>query len=137
MLTYGIYPKYTHIYQRFRHENGKADPKPEADLNLRLQDFAPEVIVRSFTNLQGHIFISSQNLCAYLDDAEALDSTRNHKEGVETLVRANLKKRKREKIPPEELELEREAIFQEEEQRASKRTMRDDSDYSASLSESD
>ena len=58
-------------------------------------------------------------------------------EGVETLVRANLKKRKREKIPPEELELEREAIFQEEEQRASKRTMRDDSDYSASLSESD
>jgi hypothetical protein len=32
---------------------------------------------------------------------------------------------------------EHEAKFQEEEERASKRTMRDDSDYSASLSESD
>jgi hypothetical protein len=136
-LTYGIYLKYAHIRQRFRDENGKPDLNSEADLNLRLKDFTPEIIVKSFTNLQSRISISSQNLCAYLNDAEALNSIINHEEGVETPVEANLKKRKREKTPPKELEPEREARFEKEEERASKRTMRDDSDYSASLSESD
>jgi hypothetical protein len=131
-LTYGIYPKHAHIRQRFRDENGKPDLNSEADLNLRLEDFAPEIIVKSFTNLQKHISISSQNLCAYLDVAEALNLTRNHEGGVETPVRANLKKRKREKTPPEELEPEREARFRKEEERVAKRIMRDDPDYSAS-----
>jgi hypothetical protein len=136
-FTYGICSKHAHICQRFRRENGKPDPNSKADLNLRLEDFAPEVIVRGFTNLQGHISISSQNLCTYLDKAEALNSIRKHKNGVETPAPANLKKRKREKTPPEELESEDETKFQEEE-RASKRAMRDDSDYSAgSMSESD
>ena len=85
--------------------------------------------------MQGHISIPSQTLCAYLDEAEAAQLT--VEEGDEDLLWSNMKKRKRETTPPEELEPEREARFQEEEQRASKRTMRDDSDFSASLSEPD
>jgi hypothetical protein len=95
-------------------------------------------MVRSFTNLQRHVFISSQNLCAYLDDVEAPDSMRKHENGVKTPAPANLKKRKREKIPPEELKPEREARFWKEEERVSKRIMRDDSNYfTSSVSGSD
>jgi hypothetical protein len=87
--------------------------------------------------LQGHISIPSETLCAYLDLAEAAQSEISQEEGKGDPLRANVKKRKRAKTPPEELEPEREAEFQEEE-RVSKRTMRGDSDYSASsVSESD
>jgi hypothetical protein len=88
--------------------------------------------------LQGHISISFLSLCVYLDYAEAAQSAISQEEGEGDSVKANLKKRKRATTPPEELEPERETGFQEEEeQRASKRTMRDDSDYSASLSDPD
>jgi hypothetical protein len=88
--------------------------------------------------LQGHISIPSENLCAYLDLAEAAQSEISQEEGKDDPLRANVKKRKRATTPPEELEPEREAEFQEEEERASKRTMRGDSDYSvSSVSESD
>jgi hypothetical protein len=136
-LTYGIYLKHAHIRQRFRDENGKPDPNSEADLNLHLKDFAPPVTCRRYTGWQGHISIPSQTLCAYLDSAETAQSTRKLKQGDIEPLRPNLKKRKRAATPPEELMREDEAKFQEEEERASKRTMRDDSDYSASLSESD
>jgi hypothetical protein len=87
--------------------------------------------------LQGRISISFLDLCVYLDYAEAAQSAISQEKGESDPVAANLKKRKRAITPPEELEPEREARFQEEEQRASKRTMCDDSDYSASPSEPD
>jgi hypothetical protein len=87
--------------------------------------------------LQGYISIPSQSLCAYLDRAEAAQSTISQGEGENDPLEANVKKRKRATTPPEELMPEHEAKFQEEEQRASKRTIRDDSDYPGSLSESD
>ena len=87
--------------------------------------------------LQGHISISSLGLCVYLDYAEAAQSTICQEKGKDDPLEANVKKRKRATTPPEELEPEREAEFQEEEQRAYKRTMRDGSDYSASSSEPD
>jgi len=87
--------------------------------------------------LQGHISIPPQSLCAYLDCAEAAQLTTKREAGKGDRLEANMKKRKRATTPPEELMPEDKAKFQEEEERASKRTMRDDSDYSASLSESD
>jgi hypothetical protein len=85
--------------------------------------------------LQGHISISFLSLCVYLDCAEIAQSS--IKQGIKNPFRPNMEKRKRATTPPEELMPEDEAKFQQEEERASKWITRDDSDYSASLSESD
>jgi hypothetical protein len=86
--------------------------------------------------LQGHISIPSLSLCAYLKSAEAAQLIIRQEEDEDDPLEANMKKRKRVITPPEELMPEHEAKFQKEE-RVSKWTMRDDSEYSASLSESD
>jgi hypothetical protein len=120
--------------KRSRDKNGEPELDAQADLDLRLKDFASRVIRRGYTGLQCHISIPSQTLCAYLDRAEIAQSS--IKQGKKNPFRSNMKKRKRATTPPEELMPEHEAKFQKEE-KAYKRTIRDDSNYSASLSESD
>jgi hypothetical protein len=70
-----IFSQYTHICQIFRDKDGVPNLDPGAGLHLRLEDFTTEALVKTYEDLEGHIFIPSNALCAYLDRAEDREST--------------------------------------------------------------
>ena len=91
-------------------------------------------MVETYNDLQDHIFIPSKILCAYLDRAEDRESAIQQDEVWLKLLKASVKMRRRESIPLEELQSDRETRFLQDEQRTSKRSMRDDSSHLTSSS---
>jgi hypothetical protein len=127
-----IFSQHTHICQIFRDEDGVPNLDPGAGLHLRLEDFATEALVETYEDLEGHIFIPSNALCAYLDRAENRESTIKQERGVVKPLKSNVRKRRRQSTPPEELQSDRETRFLQDEHKASQRSMRDDLSYVAS-----
>ncbi|KAH8724189.1 hypothetical protein GQ44DRAFT_709277 [Phaeosphaeriaceae sp. PMI808] len=120
--------------QLFRDDVGNFVLNSQASLKLRLEDFGTEAFATKFPDLTDSIHISAEQLFSFLEQGEGL--ARRLKQG-EGLVRSDkpwIKKRYRDNTPPEELDSDREGRFVEDEERAAKKVMIDDSSYKASSS---
>lgn len=110
----------------FRDEHG--NPTDGPGLRLHLSDFANKGLVqRKVGDLDEDITISTRQLCEFLDTAEAKIYERESLS--QDLIPFGVKKRKRPETPPEEMVSGDEARFVQLEERAAKRTAKDDPDY--------
>jgi hypothetical protein len=96
-------------------------------LRLQSRDFSyEELAYNELRDEERELVISTRQLCEYLDAAEAMG-------GVESLgehsLRPGIKKRKKLKIPPEELKSSNEEKYIEQEKRDAKRIADDDCGY--------
>src|SRR3954454_11835602 len=115
----------------FRDDNANPNADPLAGLRLQLEDFAPEALVETYTNLADALFIPSKDLCTFLNKAEYRNSKLKGK-GVTTIRGPGFRKRRRDSTPPEQLSPDRERTFEDDQHRVSKRAAADDSSYKAS-----
>ncbi len=67
--------------QVFRNDDGTRNNNPEAGLRLSVSEFAAEDLTKNFDDLSASIFISAQDLCRYLDNAERKASIINQQTG--------------------------------------------------------
>ncbi|OAL56152.1 hypothetical protein IQ07DRAFT_583540 [Pyrenochaeta sp. DS3sAY3a] len=110
----------------FRDEQGKPTDLP--GLRLFLSDFACEELTKDeISSKEPDIFVSSKELCQYLDAAEHKMS--RHDGLVKHTVVPGVKKRKRSATPPDEINTSDEERYIKEEERATKRVADRDADY--------
>jgi hypothetical protein len=102
---------------------------PKTRALARWKGNSPKIVMQKLSDLQGHIFIPYQVLCGYLDRVEDRESTIKQERGVLKPLKANVRKRWRESTPLEELQSDHETRFLEDERRAFKQSMRDNSSY--------
>ena len=114
-----------------RDENGDANDDVEAALRLQLKDFATEALV-GLNILDDLISIPARTLCSYLDQAEQNITKFKQNQGATGADRTWVRKRRRQKTPPEELDDNREAKFQKTEEKVMSQAEKDDSSYKAS-----
>jgi hypothetical protein len=88
----------------------------------------PNILIKNPETMNQRIFISSSTLSNFVTRAEANAKQSKDRQGVAIPLKPRTRKRQRQKTPPEELQLDDERIFLEEE-RATKRTVKQDSDY--------
>lgn len=108
---------------------------PQAILELRLEDFGTEAFDAKFTDLTQSIHISAETLFDFLKRAEAKARRLKQGEGLVRRTKPWVRKRRRDSTPPEQLDLDREGIFTQQEHRAAKKAMTDDVAYKPSSSE--
>jgi hypothetical protein len=112
--------------QTFRDEHG--NPSKNRGLRLRLTDFAYEELAqRELGDEDRELIITTEQLCEYLSAAETMVE-RSSSLGEHNLG-PGVKKRKRSKTPPENLNSGDEARFIEDEERTAKRIAEHDLDY--------
>lgn len=121
---------YTYLSKEFRTANGEVSS--QTGLRLQLEDFIPPALLPKDTNLGKDIFISSADLCAYLCDAEQIESTVKQRVGFAEPLKPGVKKRPLSSSSIEELNTDDESHLQQKEERAAKRSQRDDRDYRGS-----
>ena len=121
-----FYLTHTYISKEFRKENGEVNST--TGLRLRLEDFAPPSL-SMHTKFGTDIFISSTSLCAYLHDAEQDEKYVKQELGYAETLKSGVRKRRRSSSSIEQLNTDDEAQFQQDEQRAAKRSQRADRDF--------
>jgi hypothetical protein len=115
--------------QVFRDDSGKPNLDQDSGFRVHLGDFASAEFCESLENLEGTIFISCATLCTFLNDAESdID--------IKPLIRPRpgLLKRRRTPTPEEELDTDDERGMVQAEERAAKRTDREDPSFEDGLS---
>jgi len=87
------------------------DPVPQKSLRIPLKDFLPNVLRSDFPPeaLEREIAISYAKLAEYLDDADARYQLTKTRQGIQ---QPEIRKRRREETPPEELASEDERRFE-------------------------
>jgi len=115
----------------FRNEDGTTNEA--TSLSIPLDSFALNKISSEYLFNDEEIILSSQTLCQYLGTAEGRSLA--EKEGVEDSQPLRLRKSRRLKTPPEQLDSEDEAAFFAQEKDATDRADRDDSSFKASSSQ--
>jgi hypothetical protein len=118
-------------FEEFRSAGGDPIGGEQTGLRIRLEDFAPQLLVPKQTSSDNDLFISSAKLCEYLRDAESSESTSKPNSGVFETLPPHIMKRRRSSTPAEELNTDDEHRFKEDEERAVKRFQRKDSSYRA------
>jgi hypothetical protein len=121
----------------FRDENGIPNTDPQTGLHIRLKDFAIGPLVETYGSLPDEVFISSKDLCAYLNKAEQRYSMVKQRKGIRLIPTPGLTKEGREVTPPEEITPGRERVFQDDESKAIEESEQDDSSYDGSSSEAE
>jgi hypothetical protein len=121
---------FAYLSKEFRTANGEVSS--QTGLRLQLDDFVPSAILPKDTKLDKDIFISSADLCAYLCDAEHVESMVKQGVGFAEPLKPGVKKRPLSSSSIEELNTDDESQFQQKEERAAKRLQRDDRDYRGS-----
>ncbi|KAH8726369.1 hypothetical protein GQ44DRAFT_758681 [Phaeosphaeriaceae sp. PMI808] len=111
--------------QLFRDDVGNFVLDSQASLKLRLEDFGTTAFATKFPDLTDSIHISAEQLFSFLERAEGL--ARRVKQGEGLSDESQIRKRHRDSTPPEELDPDREGRFVEDEERAAKKAMLDDS----------
>lgn len=99
------------------------------DMTTRPQDLATEELISSNV-LNDPISIPASGLCAYLDETEHNVATQN--QGATRTAKPWIRKRRRQRTPPKELDDEPEAKFQKSEEKGMSKEERDDSLYKPS-----
>ena len=84
-------------------------------LALQVKDFMPRAPAQNANDVQREILIPYSKLTEHLNEAE------RNPHGIIELLEPEVTKRKREQAPPEELELEDEHLYQQEESKEEKR----------------
>lgn len=97
--------------QEFRTANGEVSS--QTGLRLQLEDFVPSAILPKGTKLDKDIFISSADLCAYLREAEHVESTVKQGVGFAEPLKPGVKKRPLSSSSIEELNTDDESQFQQ------------------------
>ncbi|RYC82209.1 hypothetical protein BFJ63_vAg14917 [Fusarium oxysporum f. sp. narcissi] len=97
----------------FRAADGKP-MNPKSTLTLRLHDFAPDSECESVPNIP--ISISFSDICEFLDDAEEVQKARESKDGRGVKSARKVRKRKLSSSSLEELALDDEEKFKEQEE---------------------
>ncbi|MCJ1461849.1 hypothetical protein MMC07_000448 [Pseudocyphellaria aurata] len=121
--------------QFFRDDVGNLVPNPQPSLQLPLEDFGAEAVGAKLTDLTESVHISAEMLFNLLKRAET--RARRLQRGKRRQVMSTkpwARKRLRNTTSPEHLHPDREAIFEEQEQRAAKKAMIDSVSYKASSS---
>lgn len=117
--------------QLFRDEDGNASNDIEAGIRLQLHDFATRDLSRGDIH-NDPICISARTLCSYLDRAEQDAAMLKENNGVTRAETPWVRKRRRQRTPPEELDDMREAKFQRTEESVVFKAEKDDSSYKTS-----
>jgi hypothetical protein len=104
---------------------------------LQLEDFGTKAFATKFPDLTDSIHISAKQLFSFLERAEVKARRLKQGEGLITSDKPWIRKRRRDSTPPEQLDLDREGRFAEDEERAAKKAMMDDGSYMASPSDTD
>ncbi|EXJ82581.1 hypothetical protein A1O3_06394 [Capronia epimyces CBS 606.96] len=94
--------KFLTFYQIFRNEDGTPNNERLAGLHLALKDFAPEPLTKQFEENE-LLFIPSQILCQYLDEADEEVWMRENNGGVVNDDTYDLE-RDQSSSPPEEID---------------------------------
>lgn len=108
-------------------------PLKETALRLMLKDFGTNELTQEWPDLSQEITISSEQLCDYLQEAEARQAAYVRRVGSINNVRPGALKRRRTETPPDNTSSEDVSKYEAVE-RDSKRGRIDDNDYSPSSS---
>ena len=100
-------------------------------MRLSLEDFADEQTCQSFNDINKEIFVPSEELFRFLEEAEAIVAMA---ESAQKNRNPLLKKRRRTQTPEEQLEKRDEDAYAEDEEHVSKRQNLDDTSYRRSSS---
>jgi hypothetical protein len=117
------------FWEEFRNTEGNTVGDLQTGLRIRLEDFAPQMLVPKEAGSDTDLLISRGKLCEYLRDAELSELTSKPNGGVSETLPAGVRKRRRSSTPPEQLNTDDEHQFEEHENRAVKRSHRDDFSY--------
>ncbi|ELR06578.1 hypothetical protein VC83_06264 [Pseudogymnoascus destructans] len=115
--------------QVFRDSDGKPSVSRTGGLQLRLRDFTTEDLAQPNGRLRDPIFISANTLCSFLENAERNASVATQQTSIITSAKPWVRKRRRERTPPEELKHNDEKRFRVDENRAVDQATKDDSSY--------
>lgn len=118
-----------YLEQVFRDSNGKPSISRTGGLLLRLRDFTTEEFSQPHGRLRDPISISDRTLCSLLEDAERRAFVASQQTSNITSAKPWVRKRPRERTPPEELEQTDEERFWVDEDKAEDLATKDDSSY--------
>ncbi|THC87068.1 hypothetical protein EYZ11_013486 [Aspergillus tanneri] len=117
--------------QAFRTDDGL--PVEDTTLRLSLRDFATDTLLEKYADLDQEVVITAQQLCAFLQVAEARQSAQIHHKGSVNTIRPGVLKRRRRATPSDATGSDDEPTSERETKRGRARS---DSDYHpSSLSE--
>ncbi|KAH1396915.1 hypothetical protein KXX51_008078, partial [Aspergillus fumigatus] len=83
--------------QAFRTDDGI--PVEDTMLRLSLRDFATDPLLEEYADINQEVVITAQQLCAFLQSAEARQSAQIHHEGSVNTIRPGVLKRRRHITP--------------------------------------
>lgn len=110
------------IKQAFRTDDGI--PVEDTMLRLSLRDFATDPLLEEYADINQEVVITAQQLCAFLQSAEARQSAQIHHEGSVNTIRPGVLKRRRRTTPSDATGSDDEPTSERETKRG-----RSDSDY--------
>lgn len=110
------------INQAFRTDDGT--PVEDTMLRLSLRDFATDSLLEEYADINQEVVITAQQLCAFLQSAEARQAAQLHHEGSVNRIRPGVLKRRRRTTPSDATSSEDEPTSERERKRG-----RSDSDY--------
>ncbi|EAL86725.1 uncharacterized protein AFUA_7G08520 [Aspergillus fumigatus Af293] len=108
--------------QAFRTDDGI--PVEDTMLRLSLRDFATDPLLEEYADINQEVVITAQQLCAFLQSAEARQSAQIHHEGSVNTIRPGVLKRRRHITPSDVTGSDDEQTSERETKRG-----RSDSDY--------
>ncbi|KAB8213195.1 hypothetical protein BDV33DRAFT_210439 [Aspergillus novoparasiticus] len=108
--------------QAFRTDDGI--PLEDTTLRLSLRDFATDPLLEEYADINQEVVITAQQLCAFLQSAEARQSAQIHHEGSVNTIRPGVLKRRRRTTPSDATGSDDEPTSEREAKRG-----RSDSDY--------
>ncbi|KAB8240717.1 hypothetical protein BDV35DRAFT_108602 [Aspergillus flavus] len=115
--------------QTFRTDDGIL--VEDTTLRLSLRDFATDPLLENYADINQEVVITAQQLCAFLQSAEARQSVQEHHEGLVNTIRPGVLKHRRRITPSDATGSDDEPTSERETKRG-----RSDSDYHpSSLSE--
>lgn len=85
------------IKQAFRTDDGI--PVEDTTIRLSLRDFATDPLLEQFADINQEVVITAQQLCAFLQSAEARQSAQIHHGGSVNAIRPGVLKRRRRTAP--------------------------------------